>query len=123
MRAMASMTFTGGAPWALGIAGRPRERAAGQRPDADYTAETRCSSLGLRVDEMPYDRFSAYVFVDFLLELAIAFGQAFMLAEVFRPGGHYERFDIEIGTLEVTVDAPAKGAVATPHAPVPSDRV
>jgi len=36
---MASMTFTVGAPWALGITGRSRERAAGQRPAVDYTAE------------------------------------------------------------------------------------
>jgi hypothetical protein len=56
---------------------------------------------------MAHDGFSTGVAPDSLLELTVAAGQTLVLSEVFRPGGHGKRFEIDIGVLEVTEDVPA----------------
>jgi hypothetical protein len=51
------MTFTAGAPWALGITGRSRERAAGQWPAVDYTAGARSIGQPRESQRAPQGRF------------------------------------------------------------------
>jgi hypothetical protein len=56
---------------------------------------------------MAYDRFTASVTPESLLEFAVAPGEALVLAEVFRPRGHQKRFEVDIGLFDVAEDAPA----------------
>jgi hypothetical protein len=53
-----------------------------------------------------------------LFELAIGAGDAVMLANVFRPGAHNERFEITAGDLEVSANSPARRPIAAPDASV-----
>src|SRR4029077_20847317 len=68
--------------------------------------------------EVSYVRLTADATAQPLFQLTIRPSQAVMLTKVFRPGAHDKCFDITVRVLEVSTNAPARGAITASDASV-----